>query len=252
MAEMIKTTLNGKYEIILPKHRAERPDWHKPPYWEYERIESMMANLKPTDNVFYIGAEEGEIPAIMAKEMTKGTMVMFEPNPKVVPNTKAIWDANKLKQPIFFVGFASSQTRFPNPMPDELLLEDGWPKCAYGPVIGDHGFRNLDENGEEEPILPEIKLDDFMAEYEIIPNIITMDVEGSEFEILKGAAGLIEEYRPLLWISIHPEFMYQHYNQYGSELMQYMKAMGYKFKLLDYNHEVHAAFWHPEGRNLID
>ena len=35
--EMIQATLNGEYEIILPKHRADRPEWYKPEGWEKKK-----------------------------------------------------------------------------------------------------------------------------------------------------------------------------------------------------------------------
>jgi len=28
MTKMIKATINGEFEIILPKHRADRPEWY--------------------------------------------------------------------------------------------------------------------------------------------------------------------------------------------------------------------------------
>jgi hypothetical protein len=28
MTEMIKAMVNGEFEIILPKHRADRPEWY--------------------------------------------------------------------------------------------------------------------------------------------------------------------------------------------------------------------------------
>jgi hypothetical protein len=38
MTEMIKVVVNGEFEIILPKHRADRPDWYQEHGWEKPRL----------------------------------------------------------------------------------------------------------------------------------------------------------------------------------------------------------------------
>ena len=58
MTEMIKTTLNGEFEIVLPKHRAERPEWHSEDGWEKPRLKSMYKHIGNGDVVYYVGAEE--------------------------------------------------------------------------------------------------------------------------------------------------------------------------------------------------
>ena len=34
MTEMIKSIINGEFEIMLPEHRAARPDWYQDHGWE--------------------------------------------------------------------------------------------------------------------------------------------------------------------------------------------------------------------------
>jgi hypothetical protein len=142
---MKKTTINGKYKLILPDHRAARPEWETG--WEVERIESMLSNLKKGDLVLDIGTEEGDISALLAKKT--GAIILFEPNEKVWPNIKAIWEANKLDDPVaWFTGFASNRNDFK----DGAILTTAsrmatWPEAAYGELIGDHGFKELADPG---------------------------------------------------------------------------------------------------------
>ncbi len=151
---MKKTLINGKYELILPDHRAARPEWRTG--WEVERIESMRSNLKHGDLVLDIGAEEGDISALLS-ELT-GNIFLFEPNPKVWPNIRAIWEANNLKTPTgYFVGFASNTDNSTTPDYAAYDETDGfWPKCAFGELIGDHGFKEL---AYEADVIPQIKID---------------------------------------------------------------------------------------------
>ena len=59
MTEMIKAIINGEFEITLPKHRADRPEWYKDKGWERKRLESMHNNIGSGDLVYYVGGEVG-------------------------------------------------------------------------------------------------------------------------------------------------------------------------------------------------
>jgi hypothetical protein len=145
MAEMVPAVLNGKFSIVLPKHRADRPEWYTEKGWEKKRLESMHQYLMEGDTIFYVGSEEGEMPALC--QMWGAEVVMFEPNDKVWPNTKVIWDANKLDPPLAcFSGFASNRTSSKAP-----LILGGFPESANGEVIHDHGFKEV----EDQEVMPE-------------------------------------------------------------------------------------------------
>ena len=81
MNEMIKATLNGEWEMFLPKHRADRPEWYTDKGWEKLRLKSMHEGLGEGDVMYYVGAEEGEMAALC--QMWGAEVVLFEPNPKI-------------------------------------------------------------------------------------------------------------------------------------------------------------------------
>ena len=244
--QMIETTINGRWELLLPLHRAARPEWKTG--WEVKRLDSMHKNIKPGDTVIDVGVEEGDISALIAQWTgPTGKMFMVEPNKKVVPNTKAIFEANNITTPQrWFVGFAGSKT---NDIPRHPM-KDGWPECAYGPVIGNHGFKNISEEGDT---LPMTTLDDWMQEdgKRISVDVVTMDVEGGEFEVLKGMNTILQVFKPLVWTSIHREFLFHQYGQYANELKRYMTDRGYVPHFLEWNHEEHFLWAHPDGRKPI-
>lgn len=223
---MKKVKINGEYEIILPEHRADRPEWYTEQGWEKKRLQSMKENLTDKDVMFYVGNEEGDMSALLAMWGVK--LGLFEPNPKVWPNTKAIWDANNLPMPLFsFCGFASNQTT-------EGGMHKGFPPSASGEVIGDHGFMELQNHNA-----PEIKIDDI----EIKPTALSIDCEGSEMQILKGAEETLKSCYPKLWISWHAEFMYRIYGIYLGEARNWLINLGYKEIFIDYPiHELHMLY----------
>lgn len=234
--DMVHSKLNGEFEMYLPKHRAERPEWYTEKGWEKRRLQSMHENIGVGDVVFYVGAEEGEMPALC--QMWGADVILIEPNDRVWSNIKAIWDANDLLSPLIsFEGFASSHTS-----PQAKVIQRGFPESAEGEIIHDHAFKELRDPGG----IQQIALDDLfiaMPEYIGIPSGICIDVEGSEWAVLRGAQNILKRFKPKIWLSLHPELMHEQYGQWGAELRRWITDLGYKETLLDYPlHEVHLLY----------
>lgn len=222
------TKINNKWDIWLPDHRADRKEW---PSWEYKRLESIRKTTKPGDVVYYVGAEEGDMAALLA--MWGAKLVLIEPNEKVWPNIKAIWESNKLSLPLYcFLGFASDKSKALG----EKVVYDCFPACADGEVIGNHGFKELRDPAS----IAQIKIDDLA--YMFKPDMISIDVEGSEGKVLRGAEQTLRKHHPRIYLSLHPEFL-RNYNEWGAELRKWIIDLGYKETLLDYPlHEVHLMY----------
>lgn len=240
---MVDTWINDRWCLKLPQHRADRPVW---PWWEATRLACMHHYLGQGGHVVYeIGAEEGDFPALWAS--WGNDVALFESNERVWPNIKAIWDANDLPDPwLCFSGFAANATT------EGLLLADGWPESAGGPVIGDHGFCNLSER----PDIARVRLDDLprvaakRSRSVPPPTALSIDVEGAEFEVLMGARETLLQHRPLVWVSVHPEFMQRMYGYSADLLHEYMDKLGYERTFLTSDHEEHWLMW-PKERELF-
>ena len=101
---MREVTINGRWPVIMPDHRADRPEWSTG--WEVERLHSMHLAIRPADTVYDIGTEEGDLSALLGTWCAR--LHMFEPNPRVWPNVRAIWEANSLPAPAgCWSGFSS-------------------------------------------------------------------------------------------------------------------------------------------------
>jgi FkbM family methyltransferase len=177
---------------------------------------------------------------MMAKKGAK--MVLFEPSPTMWPRIKANFDRNKLKPFLTFAGFASDKSpESPEQGADfELGEKNGWPLCAYGDETNVRSFRHL---SEQAVATPQITIDDFCTQHNIIPNLITIDVEGSELEVLEGARKVLTEVNPLIYISIHENLMWLNYGHWFHDLYwSYLREMNYKPYFLAHNHETHWLF----------
>ncbi len=246
MTAIVPTVINGRWLLELPEHRAIRPQWDiTNGGWEPERLADMAEWLGPGDVIYDIGAEEGDLPALWASWGCR--VVLFEPNPRVWPNIRAIFEANGLSSKIAasFVGFAGPADYEPAEG-DRLVrweLSEQWPKEAFGPVIGDHGFLNLCER----PDVPSIKVD--TAADTVIPTGITIDVEGAELAVLEGAQDTLRDHRPVVWVSIHPTFMAAMYDDTPDEIHDLMGGLDYEGQHLATDHEEHWRFT-PVERTL--
>lgn len=236
MTKMIPTKINGRWTLKLPEHRHDRPQW---PWWEATRLAAMhhfISKMWFTGKipvVFDIGAEEGDFPALYAQWGAK--VVMVEPNPKVWPNIKAIFEANTLKP------LATVQALASNEKVNDPTWQEDWPTCAYGEVIGDHGFINLAEAGDT----PQVRVDDITQDI-ITPDVITIDTEGSELRVLEGAWETLSEHRPIVFVSVHEQFMKDMYpGDTPQALDDYMETLSYHKTYLGSDHEDHIMY-HPD------
>jgi len=258
MAEMVSALLNGKWWLTIPKHRADRPQWYTPEGWERKRLDVMELAIHPGDTVVDVGAEEGDMSALCAMFAgPDGRIVLVEPNPKVWPNIRAIFQHpdNRTKlAPVWnwFVGFAAATTELHPHLDDIGALakpridhpdDDPWPECAFGPIIGDHGFRVLAQQYDS---TPRIKLDDLIE----AADVVTMDVEGAEYDVLWGMRRIMQESKPVVFVSIHPPPLADWYHRKPSEIHDLMAKVGYRGYWLWEDHEQHWMFTHPEGRQV--
>lgn len=232
MTKMVKAKLNGAYEIVLPEHRAERPEWYTAKGWEKKRLRRLRQTIQDQKNpvVYYIGAEEGEMCALCSIWGAK--VLMFEPNDKVMPNIRAIWEANNLPlDDLFFPGFAGNEIKDSQEL---VKISD-----IQGEVISNHGFKELQANDITH--LPVTTLDSISERFEP-PTIITLDVEGAEYEVLKGAEKAIEKYKPVILLSLHPEFLREFWGVYSRDVRNWIIDRGYDEELIEYEHEVHLIY----------
>lgn len=52
--------------------------------------------------------------------------------------------------------------------------------------------------------VPTITIDDYCQKHKIIPEVMKIDIEGAEFFALMGAKNTLVEYKPLIFLSLHP------------------------------------------------
>lgn len=242
MSKQVK--INGQWPMVLPESSAD--EWignmeHHHNQWEMPRLLKLeeMIKAKPGCVVMYIGAYKGDMAALLQSWGAK--LIVMESTPAFWTLIKETWELNNLDDPIGF--FSGLLGREPNrPYTKEFLTK--WPQRDAEYIEGHVGFTHLAES-HDDPNFPRITIDEFVNVTGIVPDIITMDVEGSELEILYGALETIETHKPNFLISVHPEFMFHNHGTYERELHDLLRDRKYKHTWLDYDHEHHWLYEAP-------
>ena len=237
-------SLNNAYPLWLPLERIPQWErWHEGAGWEVARLASLHANIMPGDVVYDIGAELGDFSALFA---TWGARVcLFEPGYRAWPNIAATWQGNNLPPPLgCWPGFLDDQTDDLGQAYLRTRRYQQWPRQSRGVIAVENHFARP----EERPDIPHVTLDDYVAASSVIPTVLTIDVEGSEVRVMKGAREVLAAHHPLVFISEHPQIIADTYNYPITLLHDFMAQQDYQRLELAIDHEVHALYWHPDGR----
>lgn len=203
--------------------------------WEVERMDSMRDNLKKGEVLFDIGTEVGWLNIVYAQFVGPENMVLIEPTAEFWSNIMHTWQHNFKVPPLAcHFGLISDKTTS-----NFVLPLHTYPAEAEGELINKLAYRYIHEHGDR---LPQITIDDYCAKTGIKPDALTMDTEGSELLILKGAEKTLKARNLKVWVSIHPELGERDYGVKPQQVHDFMAECGYKGEYLATDHEEHWYF----------
>jgi len=234
MTEFIDVNVNDKWPMKFPRHIGELPMWK---FWEKERMAAMYHAIRPDDVILDIGTCNGDMSAVFASWVKPAQIILVEPSPDFWPLIKAIFDENGLKPLDCYQVVVGDKT---DPSFDYYIHGDIerelWPKDSENEIKLETGFMHLNEHPDS---IPAVRIDEM---YLPKIDIITMDIEGSEYEALAGAEEVLLKDRPIVFVSIHPEFMWREHHHSPDDLIHMMQKFGYDATYLAFDHEQHWIF----------
>ena len=246
---MTKTVaINGVKDWTLKLPESSADEWlgnmeHHNNQWELPRLHALEKLIQDIGEakgrrpvVLYVGAYKGDMAALLAK--LGADLMLVESTAAFWPLIKETWDLNpELPEPVaFFSGLMARETKFA----DDIDLTQ-WPTRQAEYIEGQVGFTHLAESIND-PTFPQITIDDLIKRTGIKPDIITMDIEGSELEALYGGLDTIINHDATYVLSVHPEFMYHNHGTYERELHDLLRNNKYIGTWLDYDHEHHWLY----------
>jgi len=183
-------------------------------YWlgtyEKQEQEIFAKKVKEGHVVFDIGANVG-FYSLIASKIAGGTgkVYAFEPAPRNVYYLKKHFELNNCVNSIVVLGGVSDKKRF-------VYFNEG-----------SHPATGFLSNEIGSILVPIFDLDE-LVENKIIPapNLMKIDVEGSEFKVLTGAKNILEKYHPTIFLSTHNE-------QVHKECLELLRSFNYKLGSID-------------------
>jgi FkbM family methyltransferase len=197
--------LNPLYEMEYLEGNYEAP---------VERI--LLSNLRPGTVFYDIGAHIGVFSLIAARNLgSHGSVFVFEPDPSNVRRIKEHASRNQLDA-IRIIPKALCST-----VGHQCFQRASVQSCMNrGVLAGDNSAI-----GESTIEVETTTLDAIGQEY-ALPNLIKIDVEGSEAAVLRGGEEIFRLAKPLLVCEIHHE-------QASSDVTGWLQARGYIFHWLE-------------------
>lgn len=94
--------------------------------------------------------------------------------------------------------------------------------------------------------VPVVTLDAEVAELGLVPDLIKIDVEGAEWDVLRGAERTLAAHRPTLFLSVHPDALSRQ-GLAAADIEAWLAQRGYAWRVLARDHEVHVVASPVEG-----
>jgi FkbM family methyltransferase len=229
---MKRATVCG-FDIVVPDSIAEWDAVAGDSNWERARLTSMLTTLQPGDVVYDIGAEHGWMSVILGLRVGGNNMVLVEPSQEFWPNIHLGWEHNELAMPL-----ACAQA-FAGDQETGSLYVMAWPPEAHGPECGAMAYRHPNNHADT---IKTVSIDQIDMATGRAPKGITIDVEGAELGVLRGAGKVLMMDRPHVWVSVHDDLMRRDFNTTPAQLITYMRDLDYRMIDLGYDHEHHMYF----------
>ncbi len=198
--------------------------------WETVESESFRAfvnQIRPGYVVFDIGAFVGSYSLLALMRLGPlGKVVAYEPDDlaRNYLQRHLEWNGGLSRTIVrdLCCGSASGTAPFYH-VPGELEGKSG--------LVPVEGFQNRSAKV--------VTLDEETSRLGISPDLIKVDVEGAEWDVLKGAENVLIYKRPVLLLSLHPAALANR-GETPDEVLDWLKARGFKHEVIGTDHEIHV------------
>jgi FkbM family methyltransferase len=181
--------------------------------------------VKPGMVFVDIGANLGYLSLVAARVVgERGKVICFEPNQE---NCKLIYLSAKLN------GFENIEI-YPFALADENKA------VIYDDMEGNGIISAFDSNLESTPlrsIVRALTLDSALRDEDSI-DVLKMDIEGAEYMVMRGAAGVLKRHRPVILSEFSPPGLHNVSGVSGEEFLRLFVAARYDISVLGFDNEV--------------
>jgi FkbM family methyltransferase len=182
-------------------------------------IQTIMTYLSKKDVVYDVGAMLGLHSMCFAKKARE--VHSFEPSPKNIRRMKQNFRHNDIHNIRTCECAVGSQNGYCN-----FYVESGTPVSGLNSISRDAlGYRKTSEI-----TVPTVTLDSYASNHHY-PTVVKMDIEGAEFEALKGSVKLLREHEVLFFIELHLKKL-AYLNTTRDQIVRFFQQNAYQVKTI--------------------
>jgi FkbM family methyltransferase len=188
----VRRTING-FKIRFP---ARWSRYYESNY-EADNYSFLKAQVKPGMHIIDIGAHLGLFSAV-SSQLTgdAGKVVCFEPTPGTYSILLETLKLNHYNNVI--------------PVRGAISNKEGTAIFYVSETAGCNSNSLVKNKSDEETKGDEVKLftiDGVVHQYSLKPGLIKIDAEGAELDVLQGGLHTFREFKPVLILGLHPDFI---------------------------------------------
>jgi FkbM family methyltransferase len=177
-----------------------------------------QAAAGPGGVLFDIGAHCGLISALWCAAKPGNRVFSFEPSPMLAQRLVEIRELNQFgaRMNIHQIGIGESS---------------GTVAMLIDPVGGFVQSRHFDHTMWSAPERIEISIESIeaaSARLEVVPNFIKLDIEGHEYEAIKGSTAFLSQHRPVLFLELHLNYLEER-KLSPKSVVELLQQCGYSF-----------------------
>ena len=194
---------------------------------EFETISWFRAVARPGMTAIDVGANVGQMSLELATLVgPKGKVIAIEPAPGNLDLLRQHVRANGLEARVQVVEAACADTHG-GEVEFHVFGESAASIGSGHSLIGAETLHQGDTEISVHSIrCARISIDGLCEEYDALPSLIKIDVEGGELQVLRGAMQTLARARPVLRIGFHP-FAFSNPVQASDELRRIIASSGY-------------------------
>lgn len=199
--------------------------WYEGNLWEPPVQIALRDLCKPGRVVFDVGANFGGLTTVMSRMVgPRGVVCAFEASPRIVDKCQRniVLSGCSNVQVYHVAVYHSSNKRVP---------------IYCGSHLNDSIYANSDTDVAAFNV-PTLALDDFVNFTGLVPDLVKMDVEGAEYDALKGMLNTISKAKPYLILEQQPT---------DTRCLDLLREKGYKAIDLNTYREIRSSSDYPEG-----
>lgn len=175
--------------------------------YEFDKQRLFEKYIKPGMVIYDVGANAG-FYTLLSSVLTgdTGKIFAFEPVPQNIFYIKKHLELNKIINTVIV----------------EKAVSDKIYKAKFS-LSSSPSMGHISEEGEIE--VETITLDEFIKQENPYPDLIKMDIEGAEYDALKGSEGILKTKKPVIFLATHG-------NEVRDKCLKVLREFGYNIQTI--------------------